>query len=203
MLKKYLIGLSIICVCFFVSAGKAVSSEPTDQIKSTVDKILSIMENEEFADPSKKQERRKRIMEAVHQRFDFWEMSQRSLARHWKNISESEKERFKALFTNLLEDTYIGKVENYSGEKIVFEKEIVRGDKAIVNSAFIKNDIETPIIYRLQQENGKWMVYDVVIEGVSLVRNYRTQFDQILDKDNFDGLIRKLEEKVTKDKASE
>ncbi len=200
--KKFVIGCLAIFAAGFLCSEVVMSAEPTDQVKSTVDQILSLLRDESLSVPGKREERRKRIMEIVHQRFDFYEMSQRSLAKHWKKISEKDKERFVSLFTRLLENTYIGKVENYSGEEIVFQKELVKKNKAIVNSAFIKNDIETPILYRLKKKKQQWMVYDVVIEGVSLVRNYRTQFDQIMNKEGFEFLLKKLEEKNEKGESA-
>jgi phospholipid transport system substrate-binding protein len=143
-----------------------------------------------------REERKARIIALVAQRFDFREMSQRALARYWKDRSKQEQEEFAALFKKVLENTYIGKVDEYSGEQIFFDKEEVRGNKAVVYSHFFRNNVETPVIYRLTQDSNEWMVYDVIVEGVSLVRNYRTQFESIIEKEKYPGLVAKLEEKA-------
>ena len=102
------------------------------------------------------------------------------------------------MFKTLLENTYIAKIETYSGEKVVFKKSALHGNKAIVYSELVRKNVETPVNYKLKNSDDRWMVYDVEVEGVSLVNNYRTQFASILDKENFAGLLARLEEKVKK-----
>jgi phospholipid transport system substrate-binding protein len=124
-------------------------------------------------------------------------MSQLSLAKHWKARSDEEKKTFIDLFGQLLEQTYISKIESYSNEKVIFLKEYVTDKKAQVDTKVITETIEIPIDYRLYQtNNGSWMVYDVIIEGVSLVGNYRSQFDQMLQKNSFEKLIEDLKNKI-------
>ncbi|MDP2758564.1 MAG: ABC transporter substrate-binding protein, partial [Desulfurivibrionaceae bacterium] len=162
------------------------------------DEIISILQDEKLATPNRRAERKSRVVTIVEKRFDFREMSMRTLARHWQERSPEEQDRFVFLFKTLLENTYIAKIETYSGEKVVFKKSALQGNKAIVYSELVRKNVETPVNYKLKNSDDRWMVYDVEVEGVSLVNNYRTQFASILDKENFAGLLARIEEKVKK-----
>ncbi|MFZ5775491.1 MAG: MlaC/ttg2D family ABC transporter substrate-binding protein [Thermodesulfobacteriota bacterium] len=179
----------------------ATEAEPVTFIKEGVDQIISILQDQKYAGAAMKTERRNRVYAIVERKFDFREMSMRTLARHWKDRNPTEQDRFTSLFRQVLENTYITKIETYSGERVVFKKHEVQGDKAIVYSDLVRNNVETPVNYKLRNSGGRWAVYDVEVEGVSLVNNYRTQFASILEKENFDGLLVRLEEKVRKGQA--
>ena len=129
-------------------------------------------------------------------------MSKQTLARHWKERTPAEKERFVKLFSKLLEKTYISKIDSYSDEEIIFKEQLIKGRKAMVRSYIVKNNKEIPMIYKLKNIDGSWMVYGVVIEGVSLIRNYRTQFESIINKENYAGLVRRIEEKIATPETS-
>lgn len=176
----------------------AAPPDPVGFIKEAVDEIISILQDEKLAAPSRRTERKKRVVAIVEKKFDFREMSMRALARHWRERTPEEQDRFVFLFKKLLENTYIAKIETYSGEKVVFKKTARQGNKAIVYSELVRKNVETPVNYKLKSNDDHWMVYDVEVEGVSLVNNYRTQFASILSKEKFAGLIAKLEEKVGK-----
>jgi phospholipid transport system substrate-binding protein len=182
----------------FQGVSSAAVSDPVLFIKEAVDEIISILQDETLAAPARKAERKKRVVAIVEKKFDFREMSMRALAKHWQARSPEEQDRFVSLFKKLLENTYIAKVETYSGEKVVFKKTARQGNKAIVYSNLVRKNVETPVNYKLKTADDCWMVYDVEVEGVSLVNNYRTQFASILNKENFASLIAKLEEKVGK-----
>lgn len=179
----------------------ATASDPVVFVKEAVDEIISILQDEKLAVQSRRAERKNRVITIVEKKFDFREMSMRALAKNWKGKTPAEQDRFVMLFKTLLENTYIAKIETYSGEKVVFKQAAVQGNKAIVYSNLIRKNVETPVNYKLRNNNDGWAVYDVEVEGVSLVNNYRTQFASILDKENFAGLIAKLEEKVHKGDA--
>ena len=164
-----------------------------------MDEIISILQDEKLAVPARKAERKSRVVAIIEKKFDFREMSMRTLAKHWRERSPEEQDRFISLFKKLLENTYIAKIETYSGEKVIFKKAAIQGNKAIVYSELVRKNVETPVNYKLKNNDDRWMVYDVEVEGVSLVNNYRTQFASILSKENFAGLIVKLEEKVSKE----
>jgi len=192
------ITLAISSPFVFQGVSSATATDPVVFIKDAVDEIISILQDEKLAVPTRKAERKKRVVTIVEKKFDFREMSMRALAKHWQERSPEEQDRFVFLFKTLLENTYIAKIETYSGEKVVFKKAALQGDKAIVYSDLVRKNVETPINYKLKNKDDRWMVYDVEVEGVSLVNNYRTQFGSILSKENFAGLIARLEEKVNK-----
>ncbi len=190
--------LAIAIPVMFRGISCATATDPVVFIKDAVDEIISILQDEKLAVPTKKAERKKRVVTIVEKKFDFREMSMRALAKHWQERTPEEQDRFVFLFKTLLENTYIAKIETYSGEKVVFKKAALQGNKAIVYSDLIRKNVETPVNYKLRNNDDRWMVYDVEVEGVSLVNNYRTQFASILSKENFAGLVARLEEKVSK-----
>ncbi|PKN17165.1 MAG: organic solvent tolerance ABC transporter substrate-binding protein [Deltaproteobacteria bacterium HGW-Deltaproteobacteria-3] len=204
--RWYLMVFSV-CVLAFAAPvlhpgiSCAAATDPVVFVKDAVDEIISILQDEKLAAPARKAERKNRMVTIVEKKFDFREMSMRALARHWRERSPAEQDRFVFLFKTLLENTYLAKIETYSGEKVVFKKAAVQGNRAIVYSDLIRKNVETPVNYKLKNNDDRWAVYDVEVEGVSLVNNYRTQFASILSKENFAGLIAKLEEKVGKGAA--
>ena len=197
--------LVLVMAHVFVADAGAAEIGPLDQVKGMVDNILTIMKDDKFSAPEKKDERRDTIMIEVEKRFDFREMSKRTLARDWKSRSEPERKEFQGLFSELLKNTYIGRVEAYSDEQVIYPKVLIdekKKNKALVYTNVVKNNQEIPINYKLYKKNGEWFVYDVVIEGVSLVRNYRTEFGRIIGKEKYPGLISKIKEKIEKNEAS-
>lgn len=180
----------------FSWAFPAWAGVPTEKVKETADKIIAIVSDPSLKDPAKAAQRRERIRRTVDELCDWEEMSRRSLGRHWAQRTEQEKKEFVHLFGQLLERTYIDKVEGYSGEKVIYLGERVDGDYAEVDVKVVTNkNTEIPVIYRMRAKDQKWWVYDMVIEGVSLVNNYRTQFSDIMAKSSFEGLMKKLREK--------
>jgi phospholipid transport system substrate-binding protein len=177
--------------------GRAEANDPRDQIKQTTDKVVAILTNPSLKGPDKTAERRKLIQAAADERFDWEEMAKRSLARYWSQRTPAERKEFVQLFRELLGSSYLGKLEHYSGEKIAYEGETVDGDYATTRVRVVttKNQ-EFPIEYRMLKKGDNWVVYDVSIEGISLVNNYRTQFNSILIKSPFSILIGKLRAKV-------
>jgi phospholipid transport system substrate-binding protein len=175
----------------------ASGGEPTEKIKQTTEKILSILADPSLKNPSNAEERRKLIRKAVDERFNWEEMAKRSLARYWAPRTDEEKKEFIRLFGELLERTYMSKVEGYSGEKVLYEGEKVDGDYATVKVKIItKKNVDIPVEYRMKKEGNDWLVYDISIEGVSLVNNYRTQFNSIITQSSYENLVKRLREKV-------
>ena len=202
--------LFLVTIAVFLLAGYRQGTSasirqdgPMIQMKEAVDQILVIMRGEQFSQPETRADEKKRIVAILQQHFDFEEMSMRTLARYWKERTPEEKQYFMKLFTRLLENTYVDRVDTYSGELLVFTGEKIKGRYAEVYSNFVKNNLEVPVYYRLKNDNGSWKVYDVIIEGVSLIRNYRTQFQSILDRENYQELVKKMEEKVAKLKETQ
>src|SRR4029453_12899982 len=125
--------------------------------------------------------------------FDFGETAKRALGRHWQPLAEKDRQEFTSLFTDLIERAYISRIERYSGERVTYTGESVDGALASVRTRFVtKQGTEIPIDYRMQQRGDRWLVYDVVVEGVSLINNYRTQFDKIIQTSSYAELVRKL-----------
>lgn len=167
---------------------------PMDDVKKTVDEVVRIVADKEMKNNDKK--RRQALKKSISVIFDYGEMAKRSLGKHWNNRTPAEKKQFADLFSNLLEKSYASKIESYNNEKILYIKENVDGDHAEVKSKVVtaKRD-EFTLDYRLINKQGKWMVYDVVIEGVSLVSNYRSQFNRIISANGYDELVKKLQSK--------
>jgi len=195
MLKR--IALLIIAGIFLASQAIAA---PTDDVKKTVDEVVRIVAEKEMK--KNEQKRRQALKKTISQIFDYGEMAKRSLGKHWNQRTPAERKQFVDLFATLLENSYAGKIESYNNEKIVYIKEILDGDHAEVKSKVLtaKRD-EFTLDYRLINQNGKWMVYDVVIEGVSLVSNYRSQFNRIISANGYAELVKKLQSKTDELKA--
>jgi phospholipid transport system substrate-binding protein len=169
---------------------------PTDQVKGSIDRVLVLLQDSALAKPERSLERRKQVRAVANELFDWQETGKRALARHWQTRTPQQREEFSALFADLIERSYVGKIEAYSGEKIIYVGEKVEGDNATVNTKLLtKSGTEIPIDYRLQLEGQQWRVYDVVIEGVSLVANYRTQFNRIITQSGYDELIKRMKTK--------
>jgi phospholipid transport system substrate-binding protein len=177
-------------------AGAAHAGIPTDQLRGATDRVLKILQDAELKQPAKKDARRQQIRAVADEIFDWQETGKRALARHWQGRSASEREEFSTLFADLIERSYISKIEQYSGERVVYAGETVEGDQATVRTKLItKSNTEIPIDYRMRKEGDRWRAYDVVIEGVSLVSNYRTQFNKIIQQSGYGELVKKLKAK--------
>ena len=204
-MKKPLYGA--VCVAFMFCLSLAPGAVPTacagdatDQIRETADAVINVLNNKELKKPENKQKRRKQLREIVDKRFDFAEMAKRSLGFAWNKRTPEEKKEFVSLFSDLLEDTYIRKIERYEREKVIYTGERVEGSYAAVRTKVVTDQgVEIPVEYRIFKKGTKWEVYDIIIEGVSLVNNYRSQFSSIINSDTYAGLVKKLKEKVKKE----
>jgi phospholipid transport system substrate-binding protein len=177
-------------------ATTAQAGAPTDQLKSATDRVLKILIDPELKKPERAAERRKQIRAVANEMFDWQETAKRALARHWQQRTPPQREEFSRLFADLIERSYVSKIEQYSGEKILYAGEAVEGEQATVRTKLVtKTGTEIPIDYRMLKEGDRWRTYDVVIEGVSLVGNYRTQFNRIIQQSGFDELMKKLKTK--------
>ncbi|MBU2498785.1 MAG: ABC transporter substrate-binding protein [Proteobacteria bacterium] len=181
----------------FLFAVPVRAGEATEKIKQTTDKILSIISNPALKDPARAKEKKRLIREAVDERFDWEELSRRTLARHWLQRTPEEKKEFVVLFAQLLDRTYWSKVEDYSGEKVTYVGEQIDGDYGLVElKVLTSKNTEIPVFYKLKKKEGDWLVYDISVEGVSLVNNYRVQFNDIIGKSSYRDLVKKLKEKI-------
>jgi len=191
--------LALFVSLFFLIPSVVMAGEATDRIKAISDKIFFIISDQTLQTPEMKEKKEQMIMDAVDGAFNWEEFSRRALSKHWSKRTDSEKKEFIPLFKQLIKRTYMEKSGQYSGGKVEFLEEKTDGEYGVVKSQLVSsNGTQTPVDYRLMKKDGAWWVYDVYIEGVSLVSNYRSQFNDILIKSSFDDLVKRLKEKIEK-----
>jgi phospholipid transport system substrate-binding protein len=179
-----------------LTATVAAALTPTETVKSRVDEALQSLSPKANPGADAAERRRADIRRAADTLFDFPDMSKRALGRHWTDRTAAEREEFTRLFTDLIARTYIGKIDRYAGESIAYVGERVDGDEASVRSQVVTaKGSQIPVEYRLHRANNVWSAYDVLIENVSLVGTYRSQFDRIIKAESFANLLRRLREK--------
>jgi phospholipid transport system substrate-binding protein len=179
-----------------VQGGWAATAQ--EQLKGAIERVVSTLDSAAMKGEGKAAERRAAVRQIANEIFDFGEIARRSLGRYWQPLSEAQRDEFVGLFSDLLERSYISKIELYGGEKIIYNGERVDGDLAVVSTKIItKNGTEVPIDYRLFRRGDNWKVYDVNIEGISLVSNYRTQFNKIIQSSGFNTLVDRMKAKQT------
>ena len=203
--NKAMLPVLLLAVTVFIFGSGAYSAAiegPMEQLQKSVDEILRILQSEELKRPENKDERKQRILNVVTNMFDFREMAKSSLAQSWNTLTPEEQDTFVGLFTRLVEQRYIGKIDSYSDQKVVYKKQLVKGDNAMIYTDIVDKDLEIPIIYRLEENKGKWLIYDLKIENVSLIVNYRRDFDSIIRKEQFAGLVEKITKQLEKPETS-
>ena len=194
-MKKYIFVLSMLIVLIMVAY--AAAGEPTAAVEASVNRVLDVLKDPKLKGPDAKNIKTEKLRVIYKSMFDEMEFSRRTLTRNWKNFTPAERREFVDLFEQVLEKSYLDKILDYSDEKIVFYKEtMIDKDKAEVQSKIITSSNEIPIDYRIILKDGKWKVYDVVVENVSLVQNYRTQFNDILANGTPEKLLESLRKKV-------
>ena len=184
MIRKILSGCVFLLFCLFILTGKVFAgTEITSELKKTIDKVIEIV-----SDPEMKKKpflRREKLRETIGVRFNYKQMVMRSLAKNYKDRSDKEREEFTSLFKKLLENSYASKIENYQDETIKYVQEQVKGKYALVRTQIVRKNGTINVDYKLINEDGKWTVYDFVIEEVSLIRNYRSQFSKIIKTESY------------------
>jgi phospholipid transport system substrate-binding protein len=199
---KHLLLVSGVTLAAFVlsfsvpSASGAASA--TESVKRTIDQVLHILQDKEMKKPDRTDERRKLIEKTIGDRFGWEEMAKRTLGSQWAKMNEKQRQEFVDLFRTLLTNTYIGRIETYSGEQIQYINERLQDGFAEVRTKVSSGKTEFPMDYRLLNKSGDWHVYDIVLDGVSLVANYRGQFNKILHSSGYDDLVEKLRTKSEK-----
>jgi phospholipid transport system substrate-binding protein len=183
-------------VALLVVAAPAGAGQPTDQLRAEIDRVIAVLDDPELKKEENAAARRAEVRRIANEIFDFGETAKRSLARHWASRTPTEREEFVQLFADLLERSYISKIELYGGERVVYVGETVDRDQAIVLTKITtRQGTEVPIEYRMLKRGDRWLVYDVVIEGVSLVANYRVQFNKIITTSSYAELVKKMRAK--------
>jgi phospholipid transport system substrate-binding protein len=186
--------LAALLPAVLVGPQRVWAGAPTDQLRTQIDKAVKILEDPELK--KKPVERRTAVRQVANDIFDFSETAKRSLARHWAPRTQAERDEFVSLFSDLLERSYIGKIELYGGEKIQYVSDTVDADQGKVLTKIVtRQGTEIPIEYRMHKKGDRWLVYDVIIEGVSLVSNYRTQFNKIIQTSSYQELVKKMKSK--------
>ena len=197
-----LLGLALSSLLVVTLVATAASAgPPTDQLRSQVDQVIRILDDPALK--SRPAERHEQVRTIAEQIFDYPDTSRRALGAHWIERTPQEREEFTRLFAELLDRAYISKIDLYQGEKVKWVGESVTGDDAIVKTTIItKSGNDLPVDYRMHLKDGRWRVYDVIIEGVSLVSNYRTQFNKIVQTESYPSLVQKLKARVASPAAS-
>ena len=196
--SSWLAASSLVVATLALTLGFAVRAsadgDPMAAVKGTVNQVLSIVSAPSYK--SATSERREKLREVINQRFDFTDMARSAMGYHWRSLSPAQRDQFVQLFTGLLEASYMGKIEGYKGQKIIYLKETHDGDLAQVNTQIAQSGNEPiSVNYRLKQSGGSWKVYDVLIDQISLVGNYRNQFTRIINQKGYDSLVSAMKQK--------
>lgn len=187
----------LLALILVVGGGVALAeTTPTVAVKETIDKVLAVLADRTLKNPANQTERRVKLEEIIGGRFDYEEMAKRTLPTQWKSLSTDQQKQFVTLFQQFLTSSYVGNVEGYSGEQIEYGKERQKGTFAEVQTKVVSPKVQIPLDYRLINKAGEWRVYDVIIDGVSLMKNYRGQFSRIIDSSSFEALLDKLRNKT-------
>ena len=195
------ISLGIVVGFVVAVAMPAMAGAPTDQLRQRVDEVVKVVDDPALS--GKTAARHAAVRKIAEDVFDYPATAQRALGVHWNARTPQEREEFTQLFADLLDRAYIGKIDLYQGEKVGYAGETVVGDQATVKTRIVtKRGSEVPVDYRMHDKNGRWLVYDVVIEGVSLTSNYRTQFNKVVQTESYPSLVQKLRAKETEPAAS-
>ena len=198
-MKEKLPAALIALLLFFpawLDTGAAAGGVPTDQIKATVDNALIVLRDPRFKSAAKNKERRAQLKQILFARFDFTEMARRALGPHWRRRTPQQQEEFVRLFTDLLERAYTDTIESYTDEKIIYVGEKQDGEYAEVNSKILTSKgQEYTIDYKTRTVGAEWKVYDVIVENISMVNNFRSQFNRVINNASYEELVRRLKDK--------
>lgn len=179
------------------SAQVAPAGEPTEAIRNAVNEGVEILKNAKLDNQKQRAEVIDRLRQIVYPLFDFQEMAMRSLGANWRRLNPQQRKEFVTTFTALLEKTYADQIDLYNGQKVVYTGESIDGNYAQVESRIIdKNNQNYSVVYRLHQVDGKWRIYDVIAENISLVNNYRAQFNRVIAKSSFEELLRVMKQQL-------
>ena len=187
---------SLVAALVLILASPVYAGAPSDTLKGTVDRIVQILADPALQD--KPEQRRAEVRKIAEGIFDYPDTARRALGPHWSARSPQEQQEFAKLFADLLDRAYVSKIELYQGERVRYVGETADGDEATVKTVIAtKKSSDIPVDYRMHRKDGRWLVYDVIIEGVSLVSNYRTQFNKVVQTESYDALVQRLRAKDT------
>lgn len=189
----FLVFVTMVCwPAWTIGASQQGSESALAVVKATLSGVFAILDNSELQEA----EKRRRIQAIVETRFDYQEMSKRMLASHWRRLTDPERTEFVESFKVFLSDRYAGKIGDYAGEKVEYLGERLEGDYAEIRTKLVSSKTNYPLDYRLINKEGRWYAYDLVVDGVSLVKNYRSQFDRIIQENSYGELARRMKNRT-------
>jgi len=186
----------VVGLFLFVGTLGFAAESPTEVVRTTINEVIRILNDDSLKSPAKLLPRRRSLEQVIAQRFDYAEMSKRALAVHWTPLTKEQRDEFVDLFKGFLSDRYASKIEGYSGEQVDYLGERLDGQYAEVRTKLRSSKVEIPMDYRLINKGGRWYGYDIVVDGISLVKNYRSQFDKILRSGSYEELVRRLQNRT-------
>jgi len=186
----------VVAILYLLVAVSTRAGGPTDELRGAIEKVQTILNDPQLKAAGKKGERLDKLRQVIQPKFDFTEMAKRSLGTNWQRRNPEEQRDFVKVFTDLLENAYVDSIDSYDGEKVVFTNEKQDKEYGEVNTKIVtKKGEEFSVNYKLHQASGNWKVYDVVIENISIVNNYRAQFNRVIVKSSYEELVRTMKEK--------
>ena len=195
--KRFWFAISAVVLATWTAAASVSAGVPTEQIRSTVDRAILVLKDPRLKPAAKTKERRAQLKQILFGRFDFTEMAKRALGTNWRRRTPKEQEEFVQLFSELLERAYADIIESYTEEKIIYIGERLDGGYADVASKVLaSNGAEYSLNYKAHYVNSEWRVYDVIAENISVVNNFRSQFNRVIAKSSYEELVRRLREKA-------
>ena len=190
---RALVTVAFALTLVVAASARAQAGAPTDQVREYTDAVVKVLEDPALKAEDKKPERRAAVRKIATEVFDVQETARRALGPHWQQRTPQQREEFVQLFADLLEQTYISKVDLFGGERLRFTEEKIDGDNAIVRAKVItRQSTEVPVEARMLRKGDRWLIYDILIENISLVGNYRAQFDRIIRTQSYDELVKRL-----------
>ena len=195
--KRFWFTIAAVVLATWTAAASVSAGVPTEQIRSTVDRAILVLKDPRLKPAAKTKERRDQLKQILFTRFDFTEMAKRALGADWRRRTPKEQEEFVQLFTELLEHAYADIIESYTEDKIIYVGEKLDGNYADVASKVLaSNGAEYSLNYKAHLVNSEWRVYDVIAENISVVNNFRSQFNRVIAKSSYEELVRRLKEKA-------
>src|SRR5574341_284151 len=192
---KGVIGILSIIFALAGEARTLAAGPPTEAVRSSINEVIRILQDESLKKPEKAKERRQILEKVIGKRFSYEEMSKRALAAQWQKLNDNERKEFVELFQAFLSNSYADRITGYSGEQVQYLNERLEQGYAEGRTKVVSGKTESPLDYRMRNKDGDWRVYDVVIDGVSLVNNYRGQFSKIIRDSSYADLVEKLRKK--------
>jgi phospholipid transport system substrate-binding protein len=184
-------------ICGAFNAPELPAGEPLNLVKGATDRALQLLKNPQLQSKEKKAQRIERLKQIINPIFDYEETAKRALGVHWRRRTPAEQREFVKLFRAFLEKIYADRVDEYAGERIIFGREVIEDEYAEVYATVVNaKGQESPIIFKLRRVGDNWLVYDAVVENISIVNNYRSQFDRVIKSSSYEELVKKIREKI-------